>query len=282
MKHSFALIALLAVSLGACGRESAPAPGSSAASNPTASATSNTGSPTASGGSASAGDLVTAAKTQQESADTDTGTDASETALERVAALPEEGQLPQGKWVAGQNYQVISPAQPTSAPAGKVEVLEFFWYGCPHCFALDPQVEAWRKVKAPYIEFTRVPIMWGAPHRAHARLFYTLQGLGKLEQLHTAVFDEIHQKHDLLTTQDQQLAFAKAEGITEKDFNDAYSSFAVQTNLQKADDLGRIYKIEGVPTFVINGKYMSDAGMAGSEGNLIQLINDLAASEKRR
>jgi thiol:disulfide interchange protein DsbA len=207
--------------------------------------------------------------------------------LERVAALAPEGQLPSVKWIAGTNYKVLSPAQPTDAPPGKVEVVEFFWYGCPHCNVLDPYLESWRKVKPAYIEFVRVPAMWGEVQRVHARLFYTLQALGKLDELHTKVFDQIHKQQDPLYTQgddkstlQDQLRFAKANGISESDFLTAYNSFAVQTNLQKADDLERRDRIEGVPAIVINGKYVSDVGMAGTQDNLIQLTNDLAASEK--
>jgi thiol:disulfide interchange protein DsbA len=236
---------------------------------------------------ASVSDVAVAAKTQQEGADSGKGTDSGEAALERVAALPAEGQLPTGKWVVGTNYKVLSPAQPTDAPPGKVEVVEFFWYGCPHCFVLDPYIETWRKNKAPYIEFRRVPIMWGDVHRAHARLFYTLQALGKLDDLNGKVFEEIHQQRDPLFVPDdekgtlqQQLSFAKANGISEADFLNAYNSFGVQSNLQKADDLMRRDRIEGVPTMVIGGKYVSDVGLAGSQSNLIDLTNDLAATEK--
>jgi thiol:disulfide interchange protein DsbA len=234
-----------------------------------------------------AGDLATAARTQQEGADTGTAADRSEAALERLAALPPEGQLPAGKWVAGTNYKVLLPAQPTDVAPGKVEVLEFFWYGCPHCYALDPYLQSWLKNKPGYIEFKRVHVTWGEVHREHARLFYTLQALGKLDELHGKVFDEIHQAHDELYVQGdekatlaQQQRFAKANGISETDFANAWNSFGVQTNVQKADEMGRRYKVEGVPTIVIDGKYVTDVGMAGNQQNVIQIIDDLAASER--
>jgi len=289
MKHAIAsTIAsmMLLVTLCACGREPAPTStvGASADASPvSAASTAATGGLTAK----TPASLAAAAKAQ-EGADKGADADRGEAALERVAALPPEGQLPAGKWVAGTNYKPIVPAQPTDAAPGKVEVVEVFWYGCPHCYALDPYLESWRKNKAAYIEFTRVPVMWGATHRAHAKLFYTLQALGKLDQLHSKVFEEIHEAHNPLVgaddaeTQKLQVAFAKANGISEADFLKAYDSFTVQTNLQKADDLGRRYKVEGVPTLVVNGKYQTDVGLAGSQANLIQLISDLAASEKRR
>src|SRR5580704_756038 len=190
MRPSIASI-LLVMSLAACARENPAAPASSAASpNPTLATPAAAASATPPPAHAS-GDLTAAAVTQQERVDPVAAADIGSSALERIAALPSEGQLPAGKWVAGTNYKVIAPAQPTDASPGKVEVIEMFWYGCPHCFALDPIIESWRKNKAPYIEFVRVPVMWGEAHRAHARLFYTLQALGKLEELHAAVFNEI-------------------------------------------------------------------------------------------
>ena len=279
---------LLVMSLAACARENPAAPASGAASpNPTLAAPATAASATPAPAHA-AGDLTAAAVTQQERGDPVAAADTGSSALERIAALPSAGQLPAGKWVPGTNYKVIAPAQPTDASPGKVEVIEMFWYGCPHCFALDPIIESWRKNKAPYIEFVRVPVMWGEAHRAHARMFYTLQALGKLEELHAAVFNEIQSTGDSLYvpgdeqgTQRVQVQFARAHGVDPTDFLKAYSSFAVQTNLDKADELERRYKIDAVPTIVIDGKYETDVGQAGGQENLMQLINDLSASEKR-
>ncbi len=283
IKRSLALWLLLA-SLSACAREpGTAAPASAAASSSAASAA----APVAATAAPGAGDLAAAAATQQESTDRGTTADSGAMQLERIAALPPEGQLPAGKWVPGTNYKVILPAEPTNVAPGKVEVIEMFWYGCPHCFALDPVLESWRKNKADYIEFVRVPVMWAEVHRAHAHLFFTLQALGKLDELHAKVFEEIHQNNNLLfvngdplATQRAQLQFAKNNGISEADFMKAYNSFAVQTKMQEADDLGRRYRIEAVPTFVIAGKYETDMQQAGGETNLLHLINDLAASER--
>jgi thiol:disulfide interchange protein DsbA len=284
--HSLAL-ALLLASLSACAREhtATPAPGASAP----AAASADAPAAVTPAAAAQAGDIAAAAATQQEGTDLAAPTaDSGSAQLERIAALPAEGKLPAGKWVPGTNYKVISPAQPTNVGPGKVEVIEMFWYGCPHCFALDPVLESWRKNKADYIEFVRVPVTWSDVHRAHAHLFYTLQALGKLDELHAKVFAEIHQNNNMLfsqndpmATQRAQVQFAKDNGISEADFMKAYNSFAVQTKLQEADDLTRRYRIEAVPTLVIAGKYETDMQQAGGESNLLQLINDLAASEKR-
>jgi len=290
IKHPLALLLLLA-SLSACARDNPPPSAQPAGSAAAAAAAAASPAPPAPGAGTAlkvAGDLATAAATQQEGADLAATSDTGESQLERIAAMPSEGQLPAGKWVPGTNYKVVSPAQPTNVAPGKVEVIEMFWYGCPHCFALDPVLESWRKNKPAYVEFVRVPVMWDQVHRSHGHLFYTLQALGKLDALHAKVFAEIHQNNnplfvinDPLATMRAQLQFAKDNGISEADFGKAYNSFAVQTNMQEADDLVRRYRIDAVPTFVIAGKYETDMQQAGGETNLLQLINDLAASEKR-
>ena len=288
IKHSLALLFLIA-SLSACARETPVPPAASSAKPGAAASTAAPASAPTKSAPKSEGDLAAAAATQQEGADVAVATtsDSGETQLERIAALPAEGQLPGGKWVAGTNYKVVSPSQPTGAAPGKIEVIEFFWYGCPHCFALDPAIGSWLKNKPPAIEFGRVPVTWDEVHRAHARLFYTLKGLGKVDDLHDKVFAEIHVNHqplyapnDPLQTQREQLQFAKDNGISEADFTKAYTDFNVQTALARADDLVRRYRIDAVPTFVIAGKYETDLQMAGGEANLFQMINDLAASEK--
>ncbi len=280
MKHHLTLL-LLTLALASCAR--APATPTSAAATPAIN-TATTAPGAASAVSAST--LTAQAAQEQEGADSGT-TDRGEASLEHVAALPAAAQLPAGKWTAGTNYSVLLPAQPSDAPPGQVQVIEMFWYGCPHCYALDPYLTSWLKSKPAYVDFVRVPVMWGDIHRAHARLFYTLMALGKLDQLHTKVFDEIHQKGDELyvagnpqATLQAQLHFAEANGISAAAFTNAYNSFGVQTNLQKADALGRRYQIDSVPTIVIDGKYKTDVNMAGSDDKLIELINDLAASEK--
>jgi thiol:disulfide interchange protein DsbA len=220
-----------------------------------------------------------------------TGEDApsrSETALEKIAALPAQDQLPAGQWKPGVNYKPLVPAQPTSVTSGKVEVAEVFWYGCGHCYSLDPFLESWKKNKPAYIEFVRIPVMWGAVHKSHAKLFYTMQALGRDKDLHTKIFDAIHRAGNGLVGNDEdstykaQLEFAKANGISEADFSKAYNSFGVATAMQRATQLTRSYQVEGVPLMVVNGKYVTDVGMAGGHSNLLALLNSLAAAEKRR
>jgi protein dithiol oxidoreductase (disulfide-forming) len=194
-------------------------------------------------------------------------------------------------WQEGVNYNRIVPAQPTEAPPGQVEVLEFFWYACPHCYALDPLVESWKKTKPAYITFSRVHVLWSEGHRSLARLFYTLESMGKLDQLHSEIFREIHVNGDALIaanpndtaeTERIQSAFVRRFGISESDFKNAYHSMSVDLALQKADELVERYRIDAVPRFVVNGKYIADVASAGTPERLISLIGDLAAQEHKR
>jgi len=270
-------VALLAM-LAGCSQKPATtsAPGAEGAQAPAATAT--TGAPTAA-------ELKQAATATQESAGADeTPGDAS---LERLAAMPESAQLPGGKWKAGEHYKPIVPAQPTTVEPGQVEVLEVLWLGCPHCAELEPYIDAWRKSKASYVKFVQEHVMWGPAHRAHARLFYTLEALNR-DDLVNKAFDEIHKRGNPLVAADDaqtlqiQLAFAKANGISEADFKREFNGFAVNTHLQRAEEIMRRYQIESVPHVIINGKYETDVGMAGGPEQLLALINDLAAAEKSR
>jgi thiol:disulfide interchange protein DsbA len=279
MFRTLAVLVLLPLSFVACARE-APAPSASTPAATTAAPPTTQTAPTAQNETQQA----TAA---QESTGETSAEDRGDASLERLAALPAEQQLPGGRWKAGVNYTPLVPSQPTSVASGKVEVVEVFWYACGHCYALEPYLQSWLKNKAEYIQFVRVPVMWGPVHRAHAHLYYTLQALGR-NDLDQTVFDTIHQKGNMLVSNDEQrtrqmqLDFAKANGITEEQFNKAYDSFTVNSSLQRAEQLTQRYRVQGVPLIVVNGKYTTDVGMAGGHSELLALINDLAASEKRR
>jgi protein dithiol oxidoreductase (disulfide-forming) len=191
------------------------------------------------------------------------------------------------KWQAGQNYTLLAKPQPPSVATGKVEVSEVFWYGCGHCYKLDPALESWKATKAAYVEFVRIPVIWGPVHRQHAKLFYTLQALGRGD-LHTAVFEAIHRDGNILAAYTDEEAralqrtFLLQHGVTEKAFNDAYNSMSVATNVSRAEQLTKTFEVASVPLMIVNGRYQTSVSQAGSEGQLIALVNDLAASEKPR
>jgi protein dithiol oxidoreductase (disulfide-forming) len=181
----------------------------------------------------------------------------------------------------GVNYNPLVPAQPTSVSPGQVEAVEVFWYGCPHCFALDPSIESWRKSgKAAYVQFVRIPAMWNDTLKTHARLFYTVEALGKLEELHPLIFREINANGNQLNTTEKITSFLKQHGVTAEEYQKAATSFAVESKLRRADELNRRYRVQGVPMVVINGKYTADVGSAGGNQQLLQLIDELAARER--
>ena len=276
-------IALSLISITACGRS---APPSAAPAAPAQNASAQANKPATAQSAPQTAEIEQATASQETTSEGATE-DRGDAALERLAALPADQQLPAGKWKAGTNYTPLVPAQPTSVGPGKVEVVEVFWYGCPHCSALEPFIQSWVKNKPEYVELVRVPVMWGPVHRAHAKLFYMLRALNRAD-LDQKVFDTIHKDGNMLVANDEQvtrkmqLDFLKANGVSVEDFNKAWDSFTVSTGLQRAEQLTERYKVQGVPLIVINGKYTTDPGMAGGPGQLLQLINDLAASEKQR
>jgi protein dithiol oxidoreductase (disulfide-forming) len=195
------------------------------------------------------------------------------------------------QWQDGVNYNRIVPAQPTNVPAGQVEVLEFFWYACPHCYALEPAVQTWLKSKPAYVTFIRVPVEWNEGHRSLARLFYALEAMGKLNDVHNEIFKEIQVNGDPLVGPDPnnaaaaerlQLSFIKKLGLSEADFEKAYhGDMNVETALQRADELAQRYRVTSVPMFVVNGKYTADVTMAGGPEKLMSMLNDLTAQEHK-
>ena len=180
----------------------------------------------------------------------------------------------------GVHYKLLRPAQPTNVAPGKVEVVEVFWYACGHCYLLEPRLEAWeKKGKAPYVEVIRLPAVWNEVLKTHARLFYTIEILGK-PQLNAEAFREINVRGNRLDTPDKIEAFFTSRGVAKADFQKAFSGFAVESKLARAVDLNKRYRITSTPTVVVNGKYVTDASMAGGEEQLFQVINALAAKEK--
>jgi thiol:disulfide interchange protein DsbA len=278
-------IVLLTLSITACGHDAAsgaPPPAASSAAPAQEAAT-----PAQAPAAVAQTQESRQATEAQESVSESTPEERSDLSLERLAALPANQQLPNNRWKLGTNYKPLVPPQPTSVPAGKVEVVEVFWYGCPHCNALEPYITSWLANKPEYIELVRVPVMWSPGHKTHAHLFYAIEALGR-HDLHQKVFDAIHQqKNTLLGNSEAEslqkmVEFLRTQGVSQKSFMDAWNSFSVASNLQRAEQLTQRYRVEGVPLVVINGKYTTDVGMAGGPSQLIELINDLAAGEKRR
>jgi len=180
----------------------------------------------------------------------------------------------------GVQYKSLRPAVPTNVAPGKAEVVVVFWYACGHCYLLEPRLAAWEKKGKPAnVQLVRMPAMWNDAVKAHARLFYTIEVLGK-PQLHDEAFREINVRGNRLETPEKIEAFLTARGVSKADFQKTFTGFAVESKLARAADLNKRYRITSTPTVVVNGKYVTDASMAGSEDKLFEVINALAAREK--
>jgi thiol:disulfide interchange protein DsbA len=267
----------------ACSQQSAPPP---PAASPAPAAAPAAGPPTTENPPPKTQTETEQARSSQETGAPDADHAArSDASLERMTALPPTQQLPDGRWKPGTNYQPVVPAQSTDVAPGRVEVMEVFWFACPHCYELEPHVLGWLKKKPAYVDFVRVPVIWDNMKTAHARLYYTLEALGR-DDLFEKAFAAAQQGQstplwgntDEETLRAQQ-AFAMQNGISADDYAKAFNSFSVNSNMARAQEITQRYHVDHVPFFVINGKYTTDVTMAGGAEQLMQLVTDLAASE---
>lgn len=185
-------------------------------------------------------------------------------------------------WQEGKHYKLVTPAQPTSVAPDEVEVLEFFFYGCPHCYALEPHIETWLEQKPEKIKFKRVPATLNPAWQLMARAYYTAEALNVLDVIHPALFNEYHTQKNFRIASSKELIqelFKEKAGVNEEDFRKAFESFAVASKVKRADVMAKRYLLTGVPAIIINGKYSADATMAGGYSQLVQLTDSLAKKE---
>jgi protein dithiol oxidoreductase (disulfide-forming) len=179
----------------------------------------------------------------------------------------------------GAEYRRVSPVQPTEAPPGKVEVVEFFWYGCPHCNTLEPILKDWIKRLPNDVSFRKVHVPFAVV--AHQQLYYTLQALGKAEELNERVFAAIHEQRQRLDKPEDMADFAAKHGVDRKLFLDTYSSFGVRTRMQRGTQLAAGYKIDGVPSFGVAGKYLTAPSMVGGNAAALRMVELLVERERK-
>jgi len=190
----------------------------------------------------------------------------------------------------GQHYVRMVPTQPTVGGADKIEVAEFFMYSCPHCYDMEPFINEWAANKDPNVRFVRVPATWNSLVRLHAQLYYTAEVLARngvikdLTTFHDSIFQEYHRRGNRMTSKDAiQKLFERFGSVSAEDFERTWNSFEVNQKLRVAGDLQRRYSVSSVPAVVVNGKYRTDAGMAGnSYPKLMELIDELTVREGLR
>jgi thiol:disulfide interchange protein DsbA len=175
----------------------------------------------------------------------------------------------------------INPPMPTENKA-KIEVVEFFWYGCPACYSLEPHLETWIKKLPKDAEFKRVPAMFNERVAIAARVYYALEAIGEVGRLHRPLFDAIHKDGLRITDEQHRNDWLKRQNADVAKFSAAFASFAVESRLKRAAELQGAAKLDGVPTLVVNGRYnVSFVGPAGWEGRMLT-IADSAIQESRK
>ena len=178
---------------------------------------------------------------------------------------------------SGKDYLVVGKPALTDAPAGKIEVAEFFWYNCPHCNEFEPMFDAWTKKAPKNISVRRVPVAFRADFEPQQRLYYVLEGLGKIDDLHKKVFNAIHNEKQQLNKLDQITAWVEKQGIPKAKFLELYNSFSIATKVRKATQLQDAYMVDGVPALGINGRYFTSATQARTMERALQVTDYLVA-----
>jgi thiol:disulfide interchange protein DsbA len=197
---------------------------------------------------------------------------------EQAAAPAEATETPAAAEELTGGYETLDTPQPTQNP-DKVEVIEFFWYGCPHCYDFEPILESWVKKLPANVDFIRQPAAFSDLWAKHAKAFYVAQALGVLDQVHADLFDALQNKHQKLESEEQLAAFFTAHGVKEADFHEAYNSFLVDTKVRQAAVTPARYGVTGVPVLIVNGKYKVDGKSAGSHEKMIEVVTQLIKKE---
>jgi thiol:disulfide interchange protein DsbA len=180
----------------------------------------------------------------------------------------------------GFQYQLVIPPQPTANPQ-RIEVVEVFWYGCPHCYHFEPYIERWLARKPDNVDFVRMPSVLNPRWTLLARAYYTAELLGVVDSIHQPLFDAIHRDKRRIATEEDVAAFFAEHGVDSEKFRKAFHSFAVEVKLNRARVMARRYGGDGVPTVVIQGKYRTSPGTAGSYNNAVAVMDHLIAEEAR-
>lgn len=181
----------------------------------------------------------------------------------------------------GADYLLLDKPATTEAPAGKIEVVEFFWYSCPHCHRFEPQLEEWVKKMPKDVVLRRSPVSFRPDFEPQQRLYYVLESMGKVEELHKKVFNAIHVERQLLNTADLVAAWAEKQGLNKAKFTEAYNSFLVATKTRKATLLQDAYKVDGVPALGIAGKYFTSGSVAQTMERAL-VVTDYLISQARK
>ncbi len=180
----------------------------------------------------------------------------------------------------GKDYRALGQRAPVDAPAGKIEVIEFFWYSCPHCHAFEPALEAWAGKLPADVAFRRAPVAFRDDFVPQQRLFYTLEAMRRMD-LHAKVFQAIHVERQPTNRDDSILAWAQKNGLDRAKFQETYTSFSVQSKARRAAQLQDAYQLQGVPSFGVAGRFYVDGELAGNMNRALEVVDFLAAEVRQ-
>ena len=186
------------------------------------------------------------------------------------------------QYAEGEYYNTLPAAQGTSSPAGKIEVAEVFWYGCGHCYNLEPLIGDWQKKLPSDVNLVQIPVMWNPTNEIHGRVHYTADALGKLDEIRSAMFRAIHVDNEPMTEEKEIQKLFEEHGVSAADFNQTFRSFSVESQLKRAKDLTVKYRVRGVPLLVVNGKYTTDGPQIKSHQDLLAVTDELIQRERQR
>ena len=192
-----------------------------------------------------------------------------------ASALPTLAQAQAKAFQSGSDYLTLDKPAPVEAPAGQIEVVEFFWYNCPHCNAFEPMFDAWAKKLPKDVTVRRAPVAFRADFEPQQRLYFVLESLGKVDELHKKVFNAIHVEKQQLATADQITAWVEKQGIPKAKFVELFNSFSVSTKARKATQLQDAYAVDGVPALGINGRYFTSGTQAKTLERALQVTDYL-------
>ena len=201
--------------------------------------------------------------------------------LSATALLGAASAWAQQAFRSGKDYITLERPVATEAGSGKIEVLEFFWYSCPHCNQFEPAFEQWAKNAAKDVVVRRVPVAFRDDFVPQQRLYFTLEAMNLVEKMHIRVFTAIHGEKQMLNSDAAVLAWAEKQGIDKAKFEQAYKSFGVATKAKRAVQLQNDFKIEGVPSLGVAGRYYIDGTLAGSMPRALQVADALIAQTRQ-
>lgn len=203
------------------------------------------------------------------------------TALAATAGLPLLAQAKDGKFQEGIEYLELKKPALIEAPKGKIEVVEFFWYSCPHCNAFEPALSTWLKNLPQDVFFRRAPVAFNASFVPQQKIYYALVSMNLVEQMHAKVFRAIHVDRQPLNKDQEIFDWMAKQGVDAAKFKEAYNSFSVANDVRKATQLQNAYNVEGVPSMGVAGRYYTDGTLTGNMATMLQAVDHLVQLQRK-